>query len=355
VGKAAVNADVIGGAGNFSGAIISQGAVGTVKIFGSLGGGTGDESGTVQSHGRMAAVNITGSITGSLGDRSGAIIASEVLDENDLGVAGSIGAIVVGGNIMSGSGDDSGAVFADGNLASLSAASLVGGTVEAGRGILQKGNAVNLTFSGSIDNNEGDTATILVKGRIGTLSVADDVDTAVIRAGANISAIAITGDVTNTTVSAVGVPNPVALTGDLAIASIKIGGNATGSNILAGYDLEGVAVNADASIGTVNVKGQWIAGSIVAGVQDVDGDGFGDADDAKIAGGIDREPFFSQIASVIVKGGVSGTEGGTDQYAFTAERILKFKSLGLPLAFNTQADHQSFALGSTGDISAREI
>jgi hypothetical protein len=166
--------------------------------------------------------------------------------------------------------------------------------------------------------------------------------------------VIVDGAVSNTVFSAVGVPAPTVETGNVAIGRILVRGNVADSQILAGYDLAGAAVNADASIGTVRVIGNWTASDIVAGVQDTNGNGFGNADDVKIAGGTDRTDLISQIAAINISGTITGTAASGDHFGFTAQRILGLRNGGVPLGF-TAVPNQSFELGATGDVTAREV
>lgn len=153
-------------------------------------------------------------------------------------------------------------------------------------------------------------------------------------------------------------------TSDIAIKSIAVGGRVELARILAGYGQAGTGVdgegglNADASIGKVIVGRDWIASSIAAGVDD-NGDGFGNANDAKLAGpGVtDNAAIISRIGSIAINGQALGTVGGTDQFGFVGEQIvsLKIGAVSLPLTPGPANDLAGIPLGTTGDLTVREV
>jgi hypothetical protein len=131
-------------------------------------------------------------------------------------------------------------------------------------------------------------------------------------------------------------------------------GNASFLNILAGYTPDGTASNADAQIGNVKVGGNWTAGSVVAGVADTDDDGFGDADDAAIAGG--SGTIFSRIASVVIGGTLSGTAAGGDHFGFTAQEVAALKIGGVKQALVAGRSNDAIdPIPPTADVAVREV
>jgi hypothetical protein len=121
----------------------------------------------------------------------------------------------------------------------------------------------------------------------------------------------------------------------MAITSLSIGGHVTDSQILAGYDLTGMAANADVSIGTVIVRGAWSASSLVAGVVDSTGDGFG-RNDTIIPGGFDD--IIASIASIKIKGMVSGSADPNEFFGITVEFIGKARITGRALPLTPEKD-----------------
>ncbi len=354
VGSALQTASITGGDGDFSGSIISTSTIKLAHVFGSAVGDDGDHSGAIEANGTISTVTITGNLTGGGGDFSGGVRAQEIIDEDFLGTAAGLGKVTVGGSIAGGTGANSGRVEASGNLTALSAASLsegsgVGsGAIVAGAGFLGAGNAGKITIAGAVDSM------VAVRGKLTAFSAGSLTD-AVVRVGRDLASATVNGNVTDSTISAVGKAAPDRLLGDVAIGKLTIKGAVSGSQILAGTDLTGTPVNADASIGAVNVTGNWTASDIVAGVQDVSGDGFGNADDSKITLGTDRAGFISKIASIIINGTVAGTVGGTDHFGFTAQRIGAFKSGGVATALTPGSSNDDQPVGATGDVRIHEV
>jgi hypothetical protein len=363
---AAVNRGMTGGTGISSGSIIG-GAIGSLRVgtaaqAANVQGGAGAFSGAIVTDGTLGAGRIFGALLGGSGASSGAIIVQDVFaggPSNDLSTLGNIGTLTITGKIAGGTGEKSGRIAADLAIVSLQAAALEGGAgLDSGSiaaGLARTGGINSAVFTGGITSVAGSVEpSIVATGRIGTLTTGGAIVDATIRAGLDIGAITINGAATGSTISATGTANPTTATGDLAIGRVVIRGDVTNSQILAGYDTTGAPVNADASIGTVRVIGNWTASSVAAGVRDSGSPGFGDAGDTKITGGTDRGDLISQIAAINISGTVAGTATGGDHFGFVAQRIVAFRASGAPLAF-TDTPGQSFELGTTGDVTAREV
>jgi hypothetical protein len=97
-----------------------------------------------------------------------------------------------------------------------------------------------------------------------------------------------------------------------------------------------------------------MASNLVAGAMDVNDDGFGNADDTKITGGVNVASRISRIASIIIKGAVEGTAATGDHFGFEAQQILAFQvgTTNLPLVPH---GGQTFELGTNNDVTVREI
>jgi hypothetical protein len=128
---------------------------------------------------------------------------------------------------------------------------------------------------------------------------------------------------------------PQTETDAVAIQSLTIGGNVTGSQILAGYNLAGAATNADASIGKVLVRGNWSASDLVAGIADITADDFG-RNDTLIPGGSDS--IVATIASLTIRGTATGSTIPDDFFGITAESIRKAKIGGMALGLTLNKD-----------------
>ena len=278
---------IVGGAGDFSGVIYSSGSISSIAVTGNLAGGEGAQSGAIIGHGLVQKVNVSGDVVEGTGERSGGIFSFD--QDFAIGGVGQLGKITVGGSVT-------GAIYADASIASLKAGSLATGSeVLAGMG------------SGG--------------GRIGAITVNEDVTGATIRAAHDLGSLTIKGSISDSVVTAVGQALQKG-NKDVAIGKITVNGNVTGTEFLAGHDAFG-GVNGDAQIGKVKVKGNWAESSLVAGALDIDGDGFGDADDVLIPGG--SSSIVARIASVIIGGSVSGSAAEGDHFGFVAEDFGKTK------------------------------
>ena len=82
------------------------------------------------------------------------------------------------------------------------------------------------------------------------------------------------------------------------------------------------------------------------------GDGFGNANDALIAGG---GAIVARIGAIQIGGIVLGTAGAGDRFGFVAQQIGSFKSLGF-IAALTGAPLEVLQLALlTADVTIREV
>jgi hypothetical protein len=139
------------------------------------------------------------------------------------------------------------------------------------------------------------------------------------------------------------------------------------ADILAGYDTNtnngttplGTGVNADAQIGTVRIDGNMTATNIVAGVGPGT-TGFGTAGSAALSGtGVtDMPSIISKISQVIITGTASATTG---TYGIAAQYIVSASYNGAALPLKAGPDNDTFAassdhaLGSSGDVFLYEV
>ncbi len=173
-------------------------------------------------------------------------------------------------------------------------------------------NAATASLHGAL---AGDLGKLKVKGDVAsgvTLAVEGRLGTGIIG-----------GNLDGATITALGILAPVKAAEAVALRKLTIGGDVSGSRILAGYDFAGLGANADASIGSVRVRGTWTASDLVAGIADATGDGFG-RNDAPISGG--SASMIAQIARITIKGAAIGSAGdSTDHFGITAEIIGRAK------------------------------
>src|SRR5262249_37927341 len=138
----------------------------------------------------------------------------------------------------------------------------------------------------------------------------------------------------------------------VAIRSLRVSGRGERAQVLAGYDMDNDPLNGAAKIGAIRVAGDWIASSVAAGVVDVNGDGFGNGDDAKIPGGDNSN---SKIGRIVIQGQAQGTVGGADHFGFVAQQIGTFSVGGTIIPLKGGPHNDDLAVGSTGDLRLREV
>lgn len=368
MGSVKISGKLVGGAQDNSGTIASGGKIASVTIgpavlpavqLAVLQGGVGNFSGSVVSKGAMGAVKITGHVEGGGGIFSGSIASRDLITSTGES-AGNLGAVTIAGHLKGGTGADSGQIRADGKLASATTGDLLGdsgarsGSIRAGQGMVANGTGA-ITIKGVMTGGGGtsETGGVIAEGKIASVLVKGAVTGGTIRAGDDIASITVNSSVTGAQFSARGKAIQSGTT-DLAIGKVTITGAITDSKILAGYDTSLVASNPDAQIGAVLVKGNWTASDLVAGVADAGAAGFG-IGDVKIAG-TDNVKIISQIASIVIGGSISGTAGGTDHFGFTAQKIVAMKVGPTPLPFSV-ATTQFFEVAAitTNDVTAIEI
>ena len=380
---ATITGSITGGSGERSGALVVARGIGSIAVLGSLAGGEGDFSGSIEAGGAAESILVGGSVRGSAGAASGKITAgnlgallvardlvggegerSGVVDVRFLGVVVNIGGSVIGssgvasgtifggkvvkvsvaGDLRGGSADFSGVIGAIFGLDSVT----ISGDMLGGAGL----------HSGSIGSRETQEVTIG-----GSLISGDGNFSGGISTGTYLSSLTINGDVVGNS------SNPVRIIAEgfsgrfsgENIGTVQIGGSATYLDILAGYRFDGQAdqpelnpVNDQVRIGRVVVQGNWTAGNIVAGVKDVDGNGFGNRDDVSKK----PSPFISTIASIQIGGSVSGTPAAGDDFGFSAEWIKHVQIGGNNVPLNPRpGNDQLLAIPGaiTGDITINEV
>lgn len=365
LGPVTVKGSVFGGAGQLSASIYAGGAISSgnimkaVTINGDLQGGTGVASANIGAAfgalGGVASVNIgkviiKGSIIG-LGNESAAITANDIglitvgrsmegsgVDSAQVQISGVLSKMTVGGSLTGGAGVGSGRISAGVSIGALK----IAGDVSGGDG----------NFSGEIFANLSGAKSIIIGG---SLTSGTGTSAGGIHINGPTGSILIGGSVNGTAtdpvvISARGNDGEVS---PMALKSLTIKGSATYLNVLGGWlNISSTPFNSDANIGSIVVGGDWIAGSIVAGVDDGTDLKFGTADDVASSFGNDGDNV-SRIASILIKGQVIGTVGGTDHFGFVAEQIGKLK-IGATTYTFTSAEDDPIALGSTGDFIVRE-
>lgn len=382
LGSVSVGGDVIGGAGLQSAIINSSlGTLGKLEVRGSVIGAGGDESANLQAGTGLGAMSIGGAIVGGAGLNSGAIesgtggLNSLKLGGSLLGYRGAtvgageasglietiaLGSATIGGSIYGGISENAGQLLTTGSMGKVA----VGGSVVGGAGgfsgsIFSEGTAAQIRIGRNVFGGAGEQAgNIEVNDRLSDLSIGGSVFSG---SGELSGALMSDDDILKITIggSLIGTAaRPVIISGedsatpsidsDVALGKITIKGGVQFAQIRAGYD-DLSAEEPGVSIGSIEVGGDWLASSIGAAV-DAGGDGdFGTLDDFLIPGG----GPVARIASILVKGQLAGTPGGTDAFGFVAEQIGKLKIGAISYAL-TSAPDEIITLGATGDFFARE-
>jgi hypothetical protein len=234
------------------------------------------------------------------------------------------------------------------------------------RDLTVKGSLSNLDFTahslGSL-NVKGDILNSNItteRGAIGNVtvggSILDTTNGSGIHAATTLGAIVVKHDIASNgmgriSITAGGILNPPADDTSLTIRSVKTGGSVINTDVLAGYDAQLTAVNRSVHIGALAIGGNWMASNVVAGIaRGMDGL-FGTADDAPIDPGTMGSFSISRIASVVIKGTVTG--GGMAKFVFEADQIGSFKFGSTVLQLTNGAD--DFPVGSATDVHVREL
>ena len=374
-----LNGNLTGGAGTHSGFIEGLKSVGSTRITGDVTGGLGTSSGTIVSGGNFERLVVKGRLAGDQGANSGSIFAGtdpfsigtlafvkvkggiaggDALNSGSIIGEGALGAVVIGSaasaaNLAGGGGNFSGTIWASEAIQSVTIKGAVAGGAGLSSGSIHAGEDLSsVNIAGALTGGTGDLSGAVMGGRLAALSVGGGLNAAEIHARDDLGVALITGDVVDSLITARGsrLDGPL----DLAIGRFRVSGDVTGSQILAGYDVNGVPANADASIGRVKVGGDWRASDLVSGVDDTAGNGFGNADDAAIPSE-DSAARISQIAAVVIKGAIAGSAAVDDHFGFVAQQILAFRHGSTTLALDPLVSGQTFELGATGDVTVREV
>ena len=166
----------------------------------------------------------------------------------------------------------------------------------------------------------------------------------------------VSGDVQATLVSARGDLVTPDLLAAQTMGALTIGGRASHSDFLLGYDLDLHSVNPDVQLDKVTVTGGWVGSNLAVGAEQGADGLLGTADDEAISGG--NGAITSRIASIVIKGAAYGTPGESgDFYGIAAEEIVKGKVAltTLPLSAGAGNDLGPTLLGVSFDFAVHEV
>ncbi|MGC3992071.1 MAG: hypothetical protein QM796_20735 [Chthoniobacteraceae bacterium] len=255
IGTVTIQHDLQGGDGQCSGMINSGGNIGTVKIGGNLAGGTsGGFSGVIFSNKKLAGVTIGGSVIGTGAGYTGYIFSSEKM-----------GKIKITGSVT-GIGDNSGSIKGTLGITSVSiGGSLKGGTgVESGEISGDRGKIGTVEIGGNVDGGGGEDSGHIYGSSLGKITIHGSIIggtsryTGLIESMQTADSITIDGSVEGGTGEESGVIN---CDGD--IGSIKIGGDLQGGSISGTDSLDdsGTITSVFGKIASIAIGGSIIAGT----------------------------------------------------------------------------------------------
>jgi hypothetical protein len=153
----------------------------------------------------------------------------------------------------------------------------------------------------------------------GGIHVQGSIENSRIMTNGDIAQLQVGGNLSGTILSSRGDFDPASAIEAKTFGSIRVGGDVNRTVILAGYDLDGSPLVGDVSIKSIRVGGDWIASTVAVGVGPGPNGNLGDADDLLIRGEVPE--ISADIASVVVRGRVLGSEHGGASYGFFAEQI----------------------------------
>ena len=189
-------------------------------------------------------------------------------------------------------------------------------------------------------------------GNVGVLKVTGSVHNSVLHVSGDLGRLKVGVNLEGSMITVLGNLAPADPQAAQTIGTIMIGADVDHSHLLVGYNSD--AVNADVRVGKMRVGGDWIARDFIIGTGAGADDLFGTDDDLLIGGG---NSIIARVAGIVIKGGAIGTVADTDHYGIVAESIgrLKVGSELFPLTVGARNDLTGFSLGTTLDLTVREV
>jgi len=320
VGSLTIVGAIQGGAGPTNGSMVIGGNVGTLKV-GALRGGSNIETGAISVGGRVNALTI-GSVDGGTGTFTTAQIQADsfgkVLIRGDLAgganpnsgslraTAGGIDFLTIGGSLRAA--PQGGDVSATASLGVVKIGGDILGGVFPGQSTLAGQKATSITVAGDLTSASAMNAPLIyIAQSAGKVSVGGD----------------IRGSGQNTAKLFFAYQPGFSAPG---FTSLTVKGSVTDALIAGGLRNDLIGNNEDATLGPISVLRDFTSSSIAASVN-VGGDNdFATADDTKVG---TTTPLLSRIASITIKGQVSGTADANDGYGFVAQSIGPVKIGGV--------------------------
>lgn len=340
-----VKGSLIGGANAEEGIILANGGTNMAKFGGSIIGGAGANTGVLGGSAKMVVIG--GDVRGGSGSGSGVVAANKVTingsilggSGNSSGFVSGLAAVSVKFSVVGGAGESSGIVNASNNATVKIGGSLIGGQAE-DAGSVSAGNNANVSIGGDIVGGTGVLSGTVVVSSAKKITVGGSIygKTGVftdaaggIYSASTLGDVSIKGSVISENggrafVMAQGMMN----SSTLAISKLTVGGSVDSLDVMAGYRLDGdtgdyLATNGDASIGAVKVAGNWSGSNLVAGVETANtATGFRINDSTLING---HDPaIIAKIVSLTIGGQAMGFAENAYFNGFVAEQVpQKFK------------------------------
>jgi hypothetical protein len=256
-----VGGEVAGGASADSGSIASFGSIGTVLVEGDLNGGAGAGSGTISSDARfggaLGKVTVLGSVIGADGAISGQIAAPKI---GDVSVNAFIG----------GAGAQSGMLYSLGSIGKVTVTQgIAGGAGSESGGIFAAGSIKSIGVGGAVLGAEGTTSgSIRTTGDLAKLTIGQNSNGQSLLGGSGVQSgiVSVSGNLADAFLSGDIVGGSANSTGALAVggklAKVTIDGDIQGGSTLAtGDPLSNSGVLQAGLLGTANLTGSLLAGT----------------------------------------------------------------------------------------------
>ncbi|MHA3772755.1 Calx-beta domain-containing protein [Verrucomicrobiota bacterium sgz303538] len=371
IGRVSIKTDVVGGEGDRSALILGdsslsktgKASIGTADVGGRIIGGAGENSGIVGSDGAFGAAIVRGNVPKEgavlLPDTTGAVTGGDGVGSGRVHSSGALGRLILGhdGSVQSlvgGNGTESGKITA-GSIGNAVLKGDIQGAAASATGIINVINGIkSLRVEGDLHGGDSkiaddsgaaaavNTSGAIIAGSINSLRITGDV-IAGVNHGAGLQgsgSIAVQGPLKNLQIGGSLLGNEDASVSILAfggakaaaISTLHVGKNVEFANITAGVSIRsgsaGYPVNADAQIGSVIIDGNVKGLNITAGGNTGQDGRFGTADDQVLSNSlaqINDPKVYSRIASVIIRGQITAvpgeTEGTTSPYGIVAQQI----------------------------------
>jgi hypothetical protein len=341
--KAVIGGDVVGGGASFTGYIAAD-DIGSVSVVGSVLGGFASSSGYIGAASKISvggdvvggsvmntmntgviggkSVFVKGSLYGGAGERSGLVVA--LADAT----------VSIGRDVYGGVGTASGAIFSDASdIKSISIGGDLRGAGGDFSGAVVAGDIKSgVTVKGSVFGSTGTFSGFIVGDAIKKVSIDGSIigqsgftmdPSGGIYAEVTLGSVAIKGSVDGSYGRSLIVAGGTIGDESATIGKVTIGGGVSNLDILAGYHIKDTGVfegyNGDASVASVKVGGNWSSSNITAGVETNSTSlGFSQAATSIIAGSASNVKAW--VGSVSIGGQASGMPGSIFTCGIVAEQ-----------------------------------